>query len=143
MLGTVMSRIPRRQRDRIIFLLPDELPPISVDYAQWVRVLSNLIENALAYTNADTRVCVGASVEEAGTRIWVEDQGPGIPPEEKERIFHKFYRGSTSRGASGTGLGLAIAKEIVRSHGGRIWVEDAEHRGARFVILLPQEGREL
>lgn len=137
-LGTVVSRIPQKQRERIVFSLPDDLPAIHADYSQWVRMLSNLIENALDYTDKDKTVHVGACSSARHTRIWIEDQGPGIPPEEREKIFKKFYRGSTSsKVTSGTGLGLAIAKEIVRSHGGTIWVEDAQPTGARFVISLP------
>ena len=71
-------------------------------------------------------------------RLWVEDHGPGIPAGEREAVFEKFYRGrgSGGRAPSGTGLGLAIAREIVRSHGGSIRVEDASPSGARFVIAL-------
>ncbi|HEY3298517.1 MAG TPA: sensor histidine kinase, partial [Armatimonadota bacterium] len=126
------------KRERIAFSLPDEIISISVDYNQWVRVLNNLIENALDYTDSDTKVYVGASASDSETRIWVEDQGQGISDEEKGRIFEKFYRGTaSSKVASGTGLGLAIAKEIVRSHGGKIWVEDVQPHGARFVISMP------
>ncbi|MHB1457874.1 MAG: DUF4118 domain-containing protein [Armatimonadota bacterium] len=143
-LGTVLSRISQKRRRRIVFALPhDEIPPINVDYAQWVRVLSNLIENALDYADEDTKVHVGASAGAGDIRIWVEDQGPGIPEEEKARIFDKFFRGSASaKVPSGTGLGLAIAKEIVLSHGGKIWVEDVQPQGARFVLSLPNSEQE-
>lgn len=137
-LGTVLSKVPERQRDRIVFMLPDDLPPIFVDYAQWVRVLSNLIENALAYSGTGENVYIGASSDGSENRTWVEDHGPGVRPDEREKVFDKFYRGQAStKVTSGTGLGLAIAKEIVRFHGGRLWVEDAEPHGARFVIALP------
>lgn len=142
-LGTVSSKVPVRQRERIVFALPDDLPPVYVDYAQWARVLGNLIENALDYSDPEEKVYVGAGAAGREIRMWVEDRGPGIPPEEREDIFNKFYRGSTSaRVASGTGLGLAIAREIVRFHGGRIWVEDAQPHGARFVISLPANAEE-
>jgi len=78
-----------------------------------------------------------ASSDEYVTVV-VEDRGPGVPDAEKVRVFEKFYRGTTSAAVpSGTGLGLAIAREIVNSHGGRIWVEDAVPRGARFIVELP------
>lgn len=74
-------------------------------------------------------------------KVWVEDEGPGIPPDERTKIFDKFYRGELSaKLPSGTGLGLAIVLEIVKSHGGRIWVEDVVPHGARVVISLPREG---
>jgi signal transduction histidine kinase len=64
-----------------------------------------------------------------------------VPEEERQQVFEKFYRGTTSGPSpAGTGLGLAIVKEIARSHGGRVWVEDALPNGARFVISLPLEG---
>jgi two-component system sensor histidine kinase KdpD len=74
--------------------------------------------------------------------VTVEDRGPGVAEGEKERVFEKFFRGAASGQApGGTGLGLAIAHEIVRSHGGRLYVEDAEPHGARFVVALPHDGR--
>jgi len=139
-LGTAISRIPQRLRSRVSFLLPDDLPPIYVDFPQWTRVLQNLLENALSYSPAGSPVRVGADADQSFVRMWVEDEGPGIPPEERERIFEKFFRGTTSASApSGTGLGLAVTREIVRSHGGRIWVEDVSPHGARFVTALPRQ----
>jgi two-component system OmpR family sensor kinase len=75
--------------------------------------------------------------------MWVEDAGPGVSPEEKPRIFEKFYRGGSAEIApSGTGLGLAISREIVRFHGGQISVEDVQPHGARLVVTLPIEKSE-
>ena len=83
---------------------------------------------------------VGALGTPRETRLWIEDAGPGIPAGERERIFEKFYRGAAaSQAPSGTGLGLAITAEIVRYHGGRIWIEEAQPHGARFVMALPRE----
>ncbi len=139
-LGSAVSRVPQKQRDRISFSLPDDLPPIHVDFAQWARALQNLLENALLYSGPDQPVYVGASADKQEVRMWVEDRGPGTTPEERTAIFDKFYRGTAaSKVPSGTGLGLAITREIVRSHGGRIWVEDAHPHGARFVIAMPRE----
>ena len=137
-LGSAVSRIPQKQRNRIVFSLPDDLPPIQVDFQQWARVLQNLLENALAYSEGE--VSVGASADSVDVRIWVEDQGPGIAEQDRSKVFDKFYRGQASaKSPSGTGLGLAITKEIVRSHDGRIWVTDAEPHGARFIISLPRD----
>ena len=139
-LGTVISRIPLKQRGRIAFSLPDDLPEIHVDFAQWARVLENLLANALAYSPQECTVRVGASADESSVRMWVEDEGPGIPPDERERVFEKFYRGEASAASSsGTGLGLAVTREIVRFHAGRIWVEDVTPHGARFVVSLPRQ----
>jgi len=138
-LGTVLSRLPQRDRDRVSFTLPPDLPAIHVDFVQWVRVLEHLLRNALAYSGSQSPVRVGASSTSTEVRLWVEDEGPGIAPDERERIFGKFYRGrSAALVPSGTGLGLAITREIVRFHGGRIWVEDVAPHGARFVVSIPR-----
>ncbi len=144
-LGTALSRIPERQRSRISLSVPDDLPPIRVDFAQWARVLENLMENALTYSGpGEPPVRVGASIVAGELRMWVEDAGPGISPEEKPRIFEKFYRGESAEIApSGTGLGLAISREIVRFHGGQVFVEDVHPHGARFVVALPLESPEV
>ena len=83
---------------------------------------------------------MGARGRNEGVRLWVEDQGPGIPADEHEAVFEKFYRGRRpgQHGPSGTGLGLAIAREIVRSHGATISLHDVTPHGARFVITLTE-----
>jgi signal transduction histidine kinase len=103
------------------------------------RVVQNLLENAVLYAGEDSPVTIGARDWNEGVRIWVEDRGPGIALEEREAVFEKFYRGHSTSGhaPSGTGLGLAITREIVRSHGGTVRVEDVAPHGARFVIALP------
>ncbi len=112
---------------------------VVVDKRRIERVLANLLENAERYAGGATRV----RVERAGTnlRIIVEDQGPGVPLQERERIFERFARGSMaagSRGAGGgTGLGLALVQEHVKLHSGRVWIEDRPGGGARFVVELP------
>ncbi len=139
-LGTALSKIPQKQKARVSFELPDDLPMIHVDFPQWARLFQNLLENALCYSSEQSPVRVGAVAGAADVRMWVEDEGPGIPVEEKERVFDKFYRGkAAARVPSGTGLGLAVTREIVRFHGGEIWVEDAAPHGARLVISLPRE----
>ena len=139
-LGTAIARIPQKQRSRISYDLPDDLPMICVDYLQWTRVLENLLGNALLYSPENSPVRVSASATDKEIRMWVEDTGPGIAPEDRERIFDKFYRGKTSVNVqSGTGLGLAVTLEIVRFHGGKIWVDDVAPHGTRMVISLPRE----
>jgi len=137
-LGTVLSRLPGAQRDRVKFDLADGLQDVWADFAQLARALSNLVENALVYSGGSDAVTVGARVVDGTTELWVADSGPGVPDAEKEHVFQKFYRGSASAGVpSGTGLGLAIAREIVRTHGGTTRVEDVVPRGARFVVTIP------
>lgn len=139
-LWNALSKIPQKSKSRVEVLLPDSMPMVCVDFVQMSRAVENLLSNALAYSPPESIVRMGALVDDTCFRIWIEDQGPGIRPDEREKIFEKFYRGDmSSRVASGTGLGLAVAREIVRFHGGRIWVEDVIPHGARFVISLPLE----
>lgn len=139
-LWTAVSKIPQKQKSRVEVLLPDSLPMVCVDFVQMARAVENLLVNALVYSPQNTSVRLSTSVDNGSLKIWVEDEGPGIRPDEREKIFEKFYRGqSSSRLSSGTGLGLAVTREIVRFHGGRIWVEDVLPHGAKFVISLPYE----
>jgi two-component system sensor histidine kinase KdpD len=138
-IGTALSKVPEKYRSRVEFSIPEDLPMIDVDFAQWSRLLHHIVENALIYGGRSKPVCVGASSTPVEVRMWVEDAGPGIGVEEREHVFSKFYRGKASSSApSGTGLGLAIAREIVRFHGGRIWIEDVQPHGARVVVSLPR-----
>lgn len=139
-MATAFDTVPAHLRTRIKFELPDDLPVLQVDFAQWARVLQNLLENALLYAGSQTTVTVGARASADGTtRLWVEDEGPGVPADEHEAVFEKFYRGrqTGAQAPSGTGLGLAITREIVRAHDGTIHIEDVSPHGARFMITLP------
>ncbi len=133
-----IDTLPAHLRERVRLDMPGESPVVSVDFVQLTRVIQNLLENALLYA-ADSAVTIGARGWNQGVRLWVEDQGPGVPADEHEAVFEKFYRGQSTGGhaPSGTGLGLAITREIVRSHGGTIRLEDVVPHGARFVITLP------
>ena len=137
-LGSVASRLPSPQGDRVRFELPSAVPFVEADFMQLVRAIENVIENALVYSPADEPVSVRVNSDGEHVTIAVEDRGPGVPDDEKVRVFEKFYRGSAATVApGGTGLGLPIAREIVNSHDGRIWVEDAYPHGARFLVELP------
>ena len=103
------------------------------------QVVANLVENAVRHSPHPGRVAVGAYAENGTVRIEVADEGPGIPAEEAERVFERFYRADAARsGDGGAGLGLAIARWIVDLHGGSIRVEPAEPRGCRMVVELPR-----
>ena len=135
-----LDRLPPGERHRVRLVVAPDLPPLHIDFEQWTRVLQGLMENALVYA-PDGKVRVGAEAKGGAVSVWVEDDGPGVPREEREAVFEKFYRGREARATvpSGTGLGLAIAREIVAAHGGTISLESAASGGARFVISLPGE----
>ena len=107
-----------------------------------LRVLSNLIENAVRYggTSSGARVIVSAADTDASVVFSVQDFGAGIASEHIPRLFERFYRvdKARSRESGGTGLGLAIARKLVESHGGRIWCESDLHRGSTFSFTLPK-----
>ncbi|MBI2761282.1 MAG: DUF4118 domain-containing protein, partial [Chloroflexi bacterium] len=108
------------------------------DHVQLTQVVTNLVENALKFSPKGAKVRIAAHRAGGDVVISVADQGPGIPPEERERVFEKFYRiKQTRQNVRGTGLGLAICKGLVEANGGRIRVEQAPGGGARFVVTLP------
>ena len=121
--------------------LPDDLPPVELDYLQMDQVLTNLIENAVRYTPPESPIEVSAQIDGEQMVISVADRGPGIPQADKERVFDKFYRVlGTQRNAAtipGSGLGLAVSKGLVEAHGGHIWVEDRPGGGSIFRFTLP------
>lgn len=115
-------------------------PPVWGDPDKVHQVLTNLVSNALKFTPREGDVTVWAGPAAPGmVRLEVRDTGPGIPPEERERVFDKFYQMGRVDGErpSGGGLGLTIARHLVELHGGRIWVEDGARGGSTFVVLLP------
>ena len=109
------------------------------DRDQLTMAIHNLIENAINYSPADTKVAVSTSIENHIITISVADQGIGIPEAEVERIFERFYRvdPARSRETGGTGLGLSIVKHIINKHGGEISVWSSENVGSTFSIRLP------
>lgn len=104
------------------------------------QIFRNIIDNALSFSPPSGTVTISAQTEGRMAHIAIEDEGPGIPPDNLETIFNRFYTERTSeQGGFGknSGLGLSIARQIVTSAGGRIWAENREPRGARFIIELP------
>ena len=118
------------------------LEPMLLDYDKIWEAVYNIVDNAIKYTPDGGFVKVGLALDNKTVIIRVEDNGPGIPDEEKEKIFERFYRldDSRARDTGGTGLGLAIAKEAILLHGGSISVEDSPEGGSVFVISLPYTG---
>jgi two-component system phosphate regulon sensor histidine kinase PhoR len=113
------------------------LPSVSADGSRIEQVLVNLIHNAIKFTPTGGRVTVSAKAEGDRLIVSVSDTGVGIPEDDLPRVFERFYKADRARAGGGTGLGLAIAKHVVEAHGGRIWVESVEGRGATFSLGLP------
>ena len=111
--------------------------PVDADALR--QMLLNLLDNAVKYGPEEQTITVGLRGCEGRARIWVDDQGPGIPTPDRERIWDRFWRLERDRGSAvaGTGIGLSVVRELAGLHGGRAWAEDAPGRGARFVIELP------
>lgn len=137
-IGDVLAAMPPSARVRVQLSVDDDIPPVRMDFRQIARALRNLSDNALAYSPAKSTIRIGARVLGDALVVWVEDTGPGISAAEREAVFRKFYRSaSTPRTTGSTGLGLAITREIVKRHGGSVWIEDVVPHGARFVFSLP------
>jgi two-component system sensor histidine kinase KdpD len=118
--------------------LPETLPPVFADPELVSLALRQLVDNALKYSPPASPLRFTASAGEDDVTLCVTDFGPGIPERERERVFDKFYRRHALKGrVPGSGLGLYIAREIVRAHGGDLWVESADGIGSRFYLSLP------
>jgi two-component system phosphate regulon sensor histidine kinase PhoR len=110
---------------------------VEVDRKMIGRVLGNLIHNAIKFTPDRGHITIGATPADGKIKVSIADTGSGIPQEDLPRIFERFYKVDRARGKSGTGLGLAIARHVVEAHGGRIWAESVEGKGATFYFTLP------
>jgi two-component system, OmpR family, sensor histidine kinase KdpD len=123
--------------------VPARLPRVSVDPDFIGIVIWQLLGNALRYTPPGSPLTLRATPEDTEVIVSIEDCGPGISEAEQKKIFDKFYRGKDQRERiPGTGMGLTIAREIVRAHHGRIWVESAHGKGAKFLFSVPRALRE-
>lgn len=119
-------------------LYEQNVPSMNLDRDRINQVLSILLDNARNHTPAPGKIELELTVHRNNVQIRVSDTGPGVPDDEKRRIFERFYRSEKSRSHRGHfGLGLSIAAEIVKKHNGRIWVQDATIGGAEFVVELP------
>lgn len=117
-----------------------ELATVIADPNQIRQLVQNLVSNALKYSDKDEPQIRVSLEEGAGLqRLIVEDDGPGVPEDERDQIFDAFHRVGARPDTSGTGMGLAICKRIAERHGGGLKVEDSELGGARFVVVLPRE----
>lgn len=144
-LGQIVARAAETigpgaaERHQQLDLRPDGTPPLLADAAALEQVLMNLMDNAVKYSPDGGRIRVSARTTAGQVRIEVMDEGPGIEPQHRARIFERFYRvdRGRSRAMGGTGLGLSIVKNLVESMGGEVGVEMAEPQGSVFWVRLP------
>ena len=132
---------PHAQSYQISAQAAPELGTISADEEKLTQIFSNLIENALKYTAAGSRIEIGARLVESNeVECFVRDNGPGIPSEDLAHIFERFYRveKGRSRETGGTGLGLSIVKHLAHLHGGRVWAESLPGQGLTILVRLPR-----
>jgi two-component system, OmpR family, sensor histidine kinase KdpD len=143
-LGEIAGAVLRRLRELLAahpvgVSLARDLPLVRVDATLIEQVFANLLENAAKYTPPGTAITLRAEHDEGGLLVSVEDNGPGLPAGDPDRLFAKFQRGAAEGAIGGAGLGLAICRAIVRLHGGKIWAERAAGGGAAFRFTLPLE----
>lgn len=118
--------------------IPADLPTIAADRSSLSEVISNLIDNAIKYSNEGGAIAVAAAVKDGFVEVSVTDHGIGMPANVVGNLFHKFYRSHRSRETvAGTGIGLYICKALVESHGGKIGVVSAEGEGSTFSFTVP------
>ncbi len=117
--------------------IADSLPLVCLDAKLIERTLDNLVHNALKFTKRNGQIDIDVTLHEQMLQIAVTDNGPGIPADQRERIFDKFAQVESAFARRGTGLGLTFCRLAVEAHGGRIWVEQAPSQGSRFLFTLP------
>jgi len=124
---------------RVNLQLESDLPEIPADPVQLDQVMTNLLDNAARHSPRGGVIRIHVGAVDDVVRVRVADEGPGIAPEQREKVFEAFYRGREDPERPGSGLGLAIARAIVTAHGGRIWVEETTGGGSALVFDLPTE----
>lgn len=143
MLNAIIRKLTPNAEAKNIVLYSDysveALSPMLLDYDKIWEAIYNIVDNAIKYTPEGGYVKLGLELSGKTVSVKIEDNGPGIPNEDKDRIFERFYRldDSRARDTGGTGLGLAIAREAVVLHNGEIRVEDGKDGGSVFVINVP------
>ena len=139
LVASTMERLEPLARTKSIELVSEVEAPVAVtaDLEHLRQVLLNLAGNAMKFSPQGSRVVLSATAKGDQVEICVADQGPGIPEEERGRVFEKYYRGPEARDSvDGAGLGLAISLRIVQAHAGTMWVEDNPGGGARFCVSI-------
>lgn len=136
-----MQPTARRKRIRLVERSVTRLPPVIADRSLITQAVQNLVDNAIRYSPERTTVSIGAELDAEVVRISVEDRGYGIPPEDLDRVWEKFFRvvrEGEDKDEESTGLGLSFVREVVEQHGGAVGVASQIGRGSRFHFTLPR-----
>ena len=140
-IGSALAQLDKRLGKRLIRVqVPDDLPLVPMDFALISSVLVNVLDNAVKYSPPDSAIEVEAKLTSGHLEIEVRDRGLGIPPDDLNRVFDKFYRVQRPGRVVGSGLGLSICKGIVGAHGGFIAAENRPGGGTTISIALPERG---
>lgn len=140
-LGEFLGGYLERKRDLVarcggfLHIGPLEAPPVQADPAMMEKILDNLVDNALGHCPPGVHIRVSLTRQNRLALVTVADDGPGIPPKERDKVFRLFYRAKAAQGR-GTGLGLFIVASLVKAHGGQVWVE-CPGVGSCFQVALP------
>jgi len=137
-----LKLIAAEKKIRLSAKIPDEtgFPEVDIDAEKMSLAITNLLDNAVKYTPDGGRIDFSISQERGAIKIVMQDSGIGIPKNQKDRLFSKFFRAdnATAVQTSGTGLGLYMVKKIIDRHGGKIVVDSVEGKGTAFIITLPE-----
>jgi len=137
-VGAALNRLEKKLADRpVTIALPPDLPMVPLDASLAEHIFLNLVENALKYTPEGSPLAISAAQKDHEIEVEVADSGPGFPPDDLERIFEMFYRGTEDLEQKGYGLGLSICRAIVEAHGGRIWAVNRAGGGAAVRFTFP------
>jgi signal transduction histidine kinase len=138
---TNLQPAAKRKRIRLVERDAPRLPPVAADRGLITQAVANLVDNAIRYSPERTSVTLSAELEADAVRLTVEDRGYGIPPEDQERVWEKFYRVSRDgriKEEESTGLGLSFVREVVEQHGGHVFLESEPGRGSKVGFTLPR-----
>ena len=131
----------RRKRIRLVERDGQKLPPVAADRSLITQAVANLVDNAIKYSPERTSVALSTALESDAVRLTVEDRGYGIPPEDQERVWEKFYRVARDgriKEEESTGLGLSFVREVVERHGGQVFLESEVGHGSKVGFTLPR-----
>ena len=129
------------KKHKLVVSFPPDFPTVQGDETRLRQVIDNLVGNAIKYAPQGGEVRISGKFDEHSVTLSVKDQGVGVPLDEQERIFERFYRvdGALTRKTQGTGLGLFLARAVIEAHHGKIWVESQPGKGATFSFTLPRD----